>query len=194
MYSLSICEGRFASSSGGFPATQTHSTGDRRHLAGRSPGRPPPARGASRDHHDAPRGQSRPCLGPRTNRSPARSTPTCLSGLQPIGHPICRTGITSGVQCGQVTIVTYVQAINSDGNTVSLSGQNRASTCALPGDSGGPYIFNGVGFGMNSAAMYYVDAGGRPYCPPEGPDRYSTYSPLAETESDFGVQVRRSMP
>lgn len=112
-----------------------------------------------------------------------------------VGDYICRSGIKSGRQCGNIMTVNYNQTINTDEGTVQLAGQVRASFCSLPGDSGGPVYNSGRGHGMNSSARFRYDSQGRPACYPVGDaNRWSTFSPLRRSIEAFNVVVRTTAP
>jgi hypothetical protein len=110
------------------------------------------------------------------------------------GEYICATGITNNLQCDEVRAVNIPININDNGTIIHLTGQNKTGLCGLPGDSGGPLFNVGIGYGMHSASNFFNTEGG-PACYGQGTaERYTTYSPLAEAEADFGVVVRRATP
>ncbi|MFN2496401.1 MAG: S1 family peptidase [Pseudonocardiaceae bacterium] len=65
----------------------------------------------------------------------------------PVGASICRSGSTTGWQCGTVEAVD--QTINYGGGDV-VNGLTRTDTCAEPGDSGGPFVSGSQAQGMLS--------------------------------------------
>lgn len=70
----------------------------------------------------------------------------------PIGATVCRSGYSSGYQCG------VVQALNATVNYVegAVYGLTRSNACAWPGDSGGPFLSaDGQAQGVTSGGVPY---------------------------------------
>lgn len=59
------------------------------------------------------------------------------SAEAPVGASVCRSGSTTGYECGEILAID--QTVNYGGGAV-VSGLTRTSACAEPGDSGGPYV------------------------------------------------------
>ncbi|MGH3913799.1 MAG: S1 family peptidase [Pseudonocardiaceae bacterium] len=75
-----------------------------------------------------------------------------VTGADPVavGASVCRSGATTGYQCGTV------EALNetvSYGNGEVVYGLTRTSVCAEPGDSGGPFISGSQAQGTLSGGM-----------------------------------------
>jgi hypothetical protein len=99
-----------------------------------------------------------------------------------IGTPVCHSGITTGVKCGTVKSTTAMVTLGG----TPLTGQHVASGCALPGDSGGPIIYNTVAFGVVSGSNF-TTVGGVPTC--AAAPTYS-YSSLVQTENALNIRVK----
>lgn len=116
-----------------------------------------------------------------------------IAGVNPsdmVGDGLCRTGITTNARCGQITHLNVTIKDNKTGTT--LTAQTRTNICALPGDSGGPYVFAREAYGMASmGGGYSYDIGGQPHC---SSSSFSTYTPLAKVQTKLGVKVRVSAP
>jgi streptogrisin C len=69
-----------------------------------------------------------------TSEGPVVMTGTAQA---PVGASVCRSGATTGTHCGTVEAVN--ETVNYGGGEV-VNGLTRTSTCAEPGDSGGPYF------------------------------------------------------
>jgi streptogrisin C len=105
-----------------------------------------------------------------------------------VGEGLCRTGVTTNARCGQIT----AEFRTIETKDWKLTNQTITNICALGGDSGGPYIFAGNGYGMTSAAGgYSYDIGGRPHC---ASTSWSSYTPLSKVQTKLGVAVRVKAP
>ncbi len=74
------------------------------------------------------------------------------STAAPIGATVCRSGYSSGYQCG------VIQAFNVTVNYAAgaVYGLTRSNACAWPGDSGGPFISaNGHAQGVTSGGVLF---------------------------------------
>lgn len=69
-------------------------------------------------------------------------------GSSRFGARVCRTGATTGTQCGKVTKVRYYEPANK--NVGAISNVTVASFCVRPGDSGGPVYSRGLAYGVIS--------------------------------------------
>ncbi|WP_298229362.1 S1 family peptidase [Gryllotalpicola sp.] len=78
-----------------------------------------------------------------------------------VGAPVCRSGITSGWQCGTIMGVDHDElyatgALDKHGNPVWVHLNTVVTTaCALPGDSGGPIMMGEYAVGITSLSDWY---------------------------------------
>ncbi|QVQ54065.1 trypsin-like serine protease [Spiractinospora alimapuensis] len=90
-----------------------------------------------------------------------------VSGSQeaPIGAAVCRSGYTTGWNCG------LVQAFDSTVNYAQgqVDGLTRTSACAEPGDSGGSFISGAQAQGVTSGGNGNCDTGGTTFFQPINP-------------------------
>lgn len=94
-----------------------------------------------------------------------------------VGQPVCRSGVTSGHQCGEILAVDQdVDYGEHYGNAVVTG--FLSSACSAPGDSGGPFLSGTAAVGVLSGA------GG-----PES-DRCEDWN--AETDVSFGYPLSGS--
>ncbi|HVL89239.1 MAG TPA: S1 family peptidase [Actinomycetota bacterium] len=103
-----------------------------------------------------------------------------------VGQSVCRTGRTTSLQCGTITSVNATIVIGA----VTLTNQRVVNVCALPGDSGGPFLSGGTFRGIVSAGNY-VGSGSSASC--HGTP-FTTYSPAERIQSVLGVTVLTSSP
>ncbi|WP_123788368.1 S1 family peptidase [Phytoactinopolyspora halophila] len=68
-----------------------------------------------------------------------------------VGQPVCRSGITSGYQCGEVLAVDHEVDYGVEYGSASVTGF-LTSACSAPGDSGGPFVSGTHAVGMLSGA------------------------------------------
>ncbi|MDA3648333.1 S1 family peptidase [Saccharopolyspora indica] len=81
------------------------------------------------------------------------------------GSSICRSGSTTGWQCG--TLEAKNQSVQYPQGTVT--GLTRTSACAEPGDSGGSFITNDQAQGVTSGGSGNCSSGGTTYYQPVNP-------------------------
>lgn len=106
--------------------------------------------------------------------------PVAITGVgqAPVGASVCRSGATTGYQCGTVEAVD--QTVNYGRGDV-VNGLTRTGICAEPGDSGGPY-FNG------SQALGTLSGGtGTCFISLFGSETF--YQPVGEALSAYNVQL-----
>lgn len=92
-----------------------------------------------------------------------------------VGQQVQRSGSTTGLRSGTVTALN--QTVNYGGGDI-VSGLTRTNACAEPGDSGGPFFFNNVGYGLTSGGSGNCSVGGTTF-----------YQPIVEAASAYGVSV-----
>lgn len=114
-----------------------------------------------------------------------------ITAVQPIateavGQQVCRTGITTGARCGAITHLNATIVASG----VTLRNQRVTNICALPGDSGGPFLSGGTFRGIVSAGNYVSGPNG-PAC---HATPFSTYSAAEKIQSALGVTVLTSSP
>lgn len=114
-----------------------------------------------------------------------------VTAVQPIateavGQAVCRTGRTTGLRCGTITSVGATIVIGS----VTLRNQRVTNICALPGDSGGPFLSGGTFRGLASAGNY-VGSGSAARC---ATNPFTTYSAAERITAALGVSVVTSSP
>jgi streptogrisin C len=101
---------------------------------------------------------------PRPYARRTSNTLQIIQGWQPagIGATVCRSGITTGWRCGEITATNVT--VNTNGGTVT--GLTRTSACAASGDSGGPYLTGWHGQGVHVASTGTCSSGGTAYFQP----------------------------
>jgi streptogrisin C len=107
---------------------------------------------------------------PLVNRYSGGQTVTVNGSTEaPVNASICRSGTTTGWQCGTITgknhTVNYPQG--------SVFGLTRTTACAEPGDSGGSFISGDQAQGVTS--------GGIIGCPGNGPIYFAPIWPILST-------------
>jgi streptogrisin C len=103
--------------------------------------------------------------------------PITITGTEaaPIGASVCRSGSTSGFACGEITALD--ETVNyGDGNIVR--GLTRASVCAEPGDSGGPFVSGTQAQGVTSGGVGDCATNGTTF-----------FQPIGEAATKLGVTV-----
>lgn len=90
------------------------------------------------------------------------------------GTSICRSGSTTGWQCG--TLEAHNQSVSYPQGTVD--GLTRTSACAEPGDSGGSFISGDQAQGMTSGGSGNCSSGGTTY-----------YQPVNEALNAYGLTL-----
>lgn len=97
------------------------------------------------------------------------TTPVTGTGVAPVGASVCRSGSTTGYQCG--TVESINETVNyGDGNVVN--GLTKTSACAEAGDSGGPYFAGSQAQGTlsgGSGSCFLNLFGSETYFQPIGP-------------------------
>lgn len=92
----------------------------------------------------------------------------------PVGASVCRSGSTTGYQCG--TVEALDETVNYGGGDV-VEGLTRTSACAAAGDSGGPFVSGSQAQGMlsgGSGGCFLSLFGSETYFQPVG-EALSTY-------------------
>lgn len=103
--------------------------------------------------------------------------PITITGTEtaPIGASVCRAGSTSGFACGEITALD--ETVNyGEGNVVR--GLTRASVCAEPGDSGGPFVSGTQAQGVTSGGVGDCATNGTTF-----------FQPIGEAATKLGVTV-----
>jgi streptogrisin C len=93
-----------------------------------------------------------------------------------VGAAVCRTGIATENQCGTILALNVTVTYASGG---TVPGLTKASNCAQPGDSGGPW--------MSASDAYGITSGGS--IGPCTSTTYSLYSPAPQIESSLGLRI-----
>jgi streptogrisin C len=88
--------------------------------------------------------------------------PVAGSTEAPVGAAICRSGSTTGTQCG--TILAKNQTVNYPEGAVT--GLTRTNACAEGGDSGGPWLVGDQAQGVTSGGSGDCTAGGETFFQP----------------------------
>ena len=88
--------------------------------------------------------------------------PVAGSDEAPVGAAICRSGSTTGTQCG--TILAKNQTVNYPEGTVT--GLTRTDACAEGGDSGGPWLVGDQAQGVTSGGSGDCTVGGETFFQP----------------------------
>ncbi|MGP4110089.1 S1 family peptidase [Streptomyces sp. 4N509B] len=89
------------------------------------------------------------------------------------GQQACRSGSTTGLQCGSVTGLGFT--VDYGGGDV-VTGMIRTNICAEPGDSGGPLFSGSTGLGLTSGGSGNCSVGGTTF-----------YQPIVEAANAYGV-------
>lgn len=116
----------------------------------------------------------------QTSAVTTSSGPVAITGVAqaPVGASVCRSGATTGYQCGTVEAVG--QTVNYGRGEV-VNGLTRTSTCAEPGDSGGPFFSGSQALGMLSGGM------GTCFISLFGTETF--YQPVGEALGAYNVQL-----
>jgi streptogrisin C len=88
--------------------------------------------------------------------------PVAGSTEAPIGSPICRSGSTTGLQCGK--IIAKNQTVNYPEGAVT--GLTQTDACAEGGDSGGSWLVGDQAQGVTSGGSGDCTAGGETFFQP----------------------------
>ncbi|GAB3606051.1 hypothetical protein GCM10027413_14600 [Conyzicola nivalis] len=95
---------------------------------------------------------------PRSSAAlPVQSTSAAI-----VGATLCKSGSTTGWTCGTVRAIDSVQRINDNGSSNDVN-SIIATTCVLPGDSGGSALIGQVAVGVTSASSSATACGGSNY-------------------------------
>jgi streptogrisin C len=103
--------------------------------------------------------------------------PITVTGTEPapLGASICRSGITSGFACGEIT--TLDETVNY-GEGELVGGLTRTSVCAEAGDSGGSVVSGTQAQGIISGGIGDCASGGVTF-----------FQPIIEAATKLGVTV-----
>ncbi|MEV1092816.1 putative Ig domain-containing protein [Streptomyces microflavus] len=102
-----------------------------------------------------------------------------------VGIAVCRSGQTSGLQCGEVTKVNQ----SVDYGSVVIDGLSYSDACSSGGDSGGSYVTatGGKAVGLHSG-------GGSATCSGGSGEKFTIFQPVNEALSRFGAGLVTSTP
>ncbi|KOX21568.1 MULTISPECIES: putative Ig domain-containing protein [unclassified Streptomyces] len=102
-----------------------------------------------------------------------------------VGTAICRSGQTTGLQCGEVTKVNQ----SVDYGNVVINGLSYSSACSAGGDSGGSYVTatGGKAVGLHSG-------GGSATCSSGSGEKFTIFQPVNEALAKFGASLVTSTP
>ncbi|MFG3284468.1 putative Ig domain-containing protein [Streptomyces sp. NPDC048111] len=102
-----------------------------------------------------------------------------------VGTAICRSGQTTGLQCGEVTKVDQ----SVDYGNVVIDGLSYTSACSAGGDSGGSYVTaaGGKAVGLHSG-------GGSATCTSGSGEKFTIFQPVNEALARFGARLVTSAP
>lgn len=98
--------------------------------------------------------------------------------VTPVGASVCRSGATTGYECG--TVEATNETVNYGSGTV-VYGLTRTTACAEPGDSGGPFISGSQAQGTLS--------GGTGSCFLSLFDPTTYFQPISEALSSYGLTL-----
>nr|WP_052477993.1 S1 family peptidase [Kibdelosporangium sp. MJ126-NF4]CEL15256.1 Streptogrisin-C precursor (Serine protease C) (SGPC) [Kibdelosporangium sp. MJ126-NF4]CTQ95703.1 Streptogrisin-C precursor (EC 3.4.21.-) (Serine protease C) (SGPC) [Kibdelosporangium sp. MJ126-NF4] len=118
-----------------------------------------------------PAGEATPFLDTRDGG------PITVTGTDPapVGASVCRSGVTSGFLCGEITGID--ETVNyGDGKIVR--GLTRTSVCAEPGDSGGPFVSGTQAQGVTSGGIGDCASNGSTF-----------FQPVVEAATKLGVSI-----
>lgn len=83
----------------------------------------------------------------------------------PVGTMVCKSGVTTGVNCGEVTGVDETVNVSVPGAVVTVYGLTRNNTCVEHGDSGGSNLsWTNEGFAMAEGVTSAASLVGDTYC------------------------------
>ncbi|WP_424217164.1 putative Ig domain-containing protein (plasmid) [Streptomyces sp. BI20] len=102
-----------------------------------------------------------------------------------VGTAICRSGQTTGFQCGEVTKVNQTV----DYGNVTINGLSYSSACSAGGDSGGSYVTatGGKAVGLHSG-------GGSATCSSGSGEKFTIFQPVIEALTKFNATLATSTP
>lgn len=103
-----------------------------------------------------------------------------VTGIEvtPVGASVCRSGSTTGYECG--TVEALNETVNYGGGDV-VRGLTKTSACAEAGDSGGPFVSGSQAQGMLSGGT------GSCFLNLLGAETY--FQPVAEVLSAYGLTL-----
>ncbi|MEU9026482.1 putative Ig domain-containing protein [Streptomyces sp. NPDC048383] len=102
-----------------------------------------------------------------------------------VGTAVCRSGQTTGFQCGEVTKINQ----SVDYGNVVINGLSYSSACSAGGDSGGSYVTatGGKAVGLHSG-------GGSATCSSGSGEKFTIFQPVNEALATFGAGLATSTP
>ena len=111
-----------------------------------------------------------------TTSAPDATAPTPITGESSgiVGATLCKSGSTTGWTCGSITDVDTVVLVS--GQTVNAI---IATTCLLPGDSGGAALIGTAAVGIDSGGSFGTD------CSTSGAD--SVFFPMVSAAGPYSV-------
>ncbi|MBL8173250.1 MAG: trypsin-like serine protease [Bryobacterales bacterium] len=73
-----------------------------------------------------------------------------------VGRFVCRTGMTTGSECGEISLLNADNTGELNGVNYTVSGLTEVDMCAAAaGDSGGPYFKNKKAYGVQSGTQKF---------------------------------------
>jgi streptogrisin C len=101
----------------------------------------------------------------------AESMPVTGSRVAAVGAAVCRSGSTTGLQCG---VITARNASVNYGSGTIVRGLTGTTACAEPGDSGGSFVSGAQAQGFTSGGSGNCTTGGQTFFQPvdEALERY----------------------
>ncbi|MGW7124491.1 putative Ig domain-containing protein, partial [Streptomyces sp. NPDC054901] len=102
-----------------------------------------------------------------------------------VGTAVCRSGQTTGFQCGEVTKTNQ----SVDYGNVVINGLSYSNACSAGGDSGGSYVTasGGKAVGLHSG-------GGSATCSGGSGEKFTIFQPVNEALAKFGAGLTTSTP
>jgi hypothetical protein len=93
-----------------------------------------------------------------------------------VGATLCKSGVTSGWTCGTILAVDDPQQIDDDNGVAHTVNSIIATTCLLPGDSGGGAMIGNDAVGIDSGSNFPTDS-----CTGSDAEDTSTFFPMVST-------------
>ncbi|MFE4459182.1 Ig-like domain repeat protein, partial [Nocardia tengchongensis] len=81
-----------------------------------------------------------------------------------VGAPVCKSGEITGYTCGKITAVGV--PMNSGAHGAWVPNTFEATVCAIPGDSGGPYMTGTQALGLAVGGAWECDKSTKSYAQP----------------------------
>ncbi|RMI27580.1 S1 family peptidase, partial [Nocardia stercoris] len=81
-----------------------------------------------------------------------------------VGAPVCKSGEITGFTCGKITAVDV--PINTGPRGATVPNSFEATVCAIPGDSGGPYMTGTKALGLAAGGAWECDNSTKSYAQP----------------------------